>query len=321
MINMHADILRMAKTQEQRERIKWYHARTVFFSETTGALADGLALAKRCDNDDARFLVSLFPNGPPSTKAQAAAVFLAREEDPRCLSWAAQCGTEPRRELLHRSAKGGYAWGQKLCGQLHGIGGGSEDDVAWIERAAAAGEPSALSFLGTLAATGVMVPFEVARAYRMWQEAAQLGDCCAQFAVGKECCRKDSPEQYAWMRRSALQVALRETRGEALEWLLMAVRRQVKVYERCGSGRLLYEIGGALAPALHWREGLVPEVVVAGERAVKVYEQRCREARRAVLCWIWLARQLRVAKDVRLLVADMVWDRRAVWDDRKLAIR
>lgn len=49
---------------------------------------EGFALARESEHDDARFLVSLFPHGAPATRAEAAAVFLARCDDVRCLCWA-----------------------------------------------------------------------------------------------------------------------------------------------------------------------------------------------------------------------------------------
>ncbi len=61
---VHADILKMAKTQEKREAIKWFHARGVFFAERE--LTNGLALARQSEHPDARFLASLFP-GPPAS--------------------------------------------------------------------------------------------------------------------------------------------------------------------------------------------------------------------------------------------------------------
>ncbi len=60
---VHADVLKMAKTEAQRERIKWYHARRIFFGQAM--LTEGLALARQCQHEDARFLVSLFPGDTP----------------------------------------------------------------------------------------------------------------------------------------------------------------------------------------------------------------------------------------------------------------
>ncbi len=36
------------KTAEKRERIKWYHARRVFFDHETDSFVEGLQLARKC---------------------------------------------------------------------------------------------------------------------------------------------------------------------------------------------------------------------------------------------------------------------------------
>ncbi len=72
---VHADILRMAKTKAQRETIKWFHARRVCFD--LGGLSSfvaGLSLAQHIQHEDACLLVSLFPEAP-RTLEEAAAVF------------------------------------------------------------------------------------------------------------------------------------------------------------------------------------------------------------------------------------------------------
>ncbi len=119
--SVHADVLRMAKSKEKRERIKWFHARCVFFGlrlppshtaeQCIAAFAAGLTLACKSENEDARHLASLFPNEPPASKEEAVAVFLACR-DPRCLCWAVRLGAGPMDELLRASAEAGYAWGQ-----------------------------------------------------------------------------------------------------------------------------------------------------------------------------------------------------------------
>lgn len=81
----------MAKTHEKRERIKWFYARSVFLLRPE----DGLELAKLCEHEDARSLVSLFPGAAPATRAEAIAVLRAQGEEARCLCWASIMGAEP----------------------------------------------------------------------------------------------------------------------------------------------------------------------------------------------------------------------------------
>ncbi len=111
MWKAHAELLKMAKTEEKRERIKWFAARSAFFGAKD--FAKGLAMARECQQvDDARFLVSLFTGGPPASAEEAVGLFLSRRDDARCLCWAARLGAEPSDELMRESAERGYAWGQ-----------------------------------------------------------------------------------------------------------------------------------------------------------------------------------------------------------------
>ncbi len=89
-MKVHADILKMVGTKEKRERIKWYHARRVFFDKGTsaGCFAQGLELAKESEHPGARFFVSLFRDGAPTTAQEAKSVFLAHAEvDARSMCW------------------------------------------------------------------------------------------------------------------------------------------------------------------------------------------------------------------------------------------
>ncbi len=53
-------------------------------------------------------------------------------------------------------------------------------------------------------------------------------------------------------------------------------------------------------------------------RAVcEIVPQWCAEAKQSVLCWLWLARDLGVVKDVRLLIADLIWDDKEAWTKAK----
>ncbi len=63
---VHSDVLKMAKTEEKRERIKWDHAMRVFIDVS---VSEGFELARQCRHDDALFLVSLFRQKSPNKQA------------------------------------------------------------------------------------------------------------------------------------------------------------------------------------------------------------------------------------------------------------
>ncbi len=203
---MHADVLKMAKSKEQREAIKWFHARRVFFEEFESECENGLALARESEHPDARFLASLFPGAAPATLEAAMPVFLAQRDEPRCMC----CSIGPIRvrSRVSRgagrflSSLGGYAWGALYhCFSLRG-----DKKQYWVlmDKAVAQGEPSAM-FLGGFYALKGLGPVEQARAAQWLRQGAELGDASCQELYGKNCCTKGSVAKFEWLRRAALQ--------------------------------------------------------------------------------------------------------------------
>ncbi len=303
-----ADVLRMAKTEEQKDRIKWFHARRVFFE--LRRCADGLALAALCRHEDARFLVSLFPRGAPATKKETADVLLSHSQDPRCLCWAADCDAPDYLELLKRSAQGGYAWGQAV----YSLYLPDKEAHVWLEKAAAAHDAEAFMLLGDNLLLGRGMDVDRMRAGELLRKASELGCPVAQCRLAESFFARDDSEYYEWIRRSALQSNVR-----ALSRLCVdAVGYVKRLREAGGSGRIVFEIGGALAGIHDWKKEAYgnPVHIEACESAIRLYEHWSGEARRAVLCWLWLAKDAGVAKDIRLLIADLIWQGRCVWSER-----
>ncbi len=316
-MEVHADILKMAKTKEKRETIKWFYARQVFFfgaKKNNPAFSQGFALARQSEHEDARLLVSLFPNGAPASEQEAAKVFLARKDDARCLCWAGLCNTPGWGDLLLRSANAGYAWGQAKCGSHM---------VEWLEKAAAQGDCEGMRCLAYELYDVASSRRDTARALKLWQEAALLGDAKSQFYVAKYCCVDSSLEQAMWLRRSALQFhqtcLLVNDGNVAGHVLLEKMEYWVRMFDKGSSGRILFEYGAAyhgnIERDINKLLGIrsKPREVIAAERAVEVYLFYCAQAKRGVLCWMWLSKMKGVAKDIRLSIADLIWEQRAEW--------
>ncbi len=315
MFSAHADVLKMAKTEERRQRIKWYYARQVFFFDE--AHARGLELAAQCEHEDARFLVSIFPDGAPVTAAQVSAAFLAHSEDARCLCWAASSRKQRGRivvpddekELMLRSAAKGYAWAQAKCQSFQE----PPVFVVWLEKSVAQGEPDAMVALSYCLWRAVGCPEDKPRAQRLWHEAAMLGQWRAQLDVANLCWGQHSLERFVWLRRAAQQY-----HSKALSSLQWCVNDCLGKYEKGGSGRILFEMGRTFAlSGAEARLSYFAEAARAAERAERLYMQWCDEARTGVLCWLWLSKTVCVSKDIRLLIADLIWEVRAAWSDRE----
>lgn len=51
---------------------------------------------------------------------------------------------------------------------------------------------------------------------------------------------------------------------------------------------------------------------------MRLYTQWLSGAKMGVLCWLWLSKGTGVARDIRLLIADLIWDERAAWSERAI---
>ncbi len=310
-MKVHADILKMAKTKEKRELIKWCHARQVFFRE--GRFIEGLELAQQCDHLDARFLVSLFSSGggEPKMRGEAAAVFLAQGNDGRCLCWAAECNASIASDLLRRSAESGYAWGQAMYGYgfSHFV-----QPRPWLEKAVAQGERAGMQHLALLLWDGEFGSEDRPRARQLWQEAAELGDPDAQYYLATLCSDDCSLGQVIWLRRSVTQFNTQQT---SLYLLIDDTEREVGLYDNGGSGRIVFELGMALHGRMISLMQLTGRKMHFSNMAVALFKQWCAEAKRAILCWIWLSRDAGVVRDIRLMIGDLIWEERAAWSRRK----
>ncbi len=311
MWSLHSDVLKMAHTEEKRERIKWIHARHVFFG--LGHFAVGLELAKQCSHDDAHLLVSFFPGGPPPKLLDLATVLMA-SNDPRCWCWAAACGGGEKvtvTDLLMRSATSGYGWAQSqlITSKLIRVGG-----EEWLEKAIAQGEPEAMVELANrLCSAGGTAASARPREYCLWREAAELGCAEAQFRLAEHFCATMSLEQFVWLCRAAIQEHAGAVRK--LSWSAMKLVKDYDVSRIATAGPLLCEVGTMLALLRDSWEHSVSLSDAACERTLELYNGWCANAKRAVFCWLCLSRQLGVSKDVRLLVADLVWQERSAWSE------
>ncbi len=325
---VHADILKMCTSQETIERIKWFHAVSVFFFSPppqkqgraggeyshSNHLEDGLSLARESLFGDARFFVSVFPDGPPSTRQAAAAAFLAYGDDPRLLCWAARCGAMPRRMLVKASAERGYALGQAMWARL--VAGYAEESLMWAEKAASQGDPTGMEIVAScIVEDGHVWSKDMPRAKLLWREAASLGHAAAQFEYARHFCTENPVGMAIWLRRACF--AGNGSSGLAAKALVNMVTREADRFQAGGTGRVMYEIGFAFSRYADWRDE-APSLIVASlcEHTIQLYGEWTAQAKSGVLCWLWLSRQLGVVKDIRLLIADLIWEGKMAWSEQ-----
>ncbi len=103
--------------------------------------------------------------------------------------------------------------------------------------------------------------------------------------------------QMSWVRQLEME------RWEAEKW------RDLK--KKARSGVALNEIGMALDFVRHWEEAA--EEIAPGRRAIQLYREWRQNAVRGVHCWMCLSRKLGLVKDMRILIANLVWEQRSAW--------
>ncbi len=316
------NVARIDSAQENADIVKWCRARHEFFVRNDmRALREGLAVARECQHADAVFLCSLFrcPSSGnlvvPESPSDALSVFLDHGGDARCLCWAAFFSPSTAMSLLRASAESGYRWAQALFGWCYCEG------VSWLELSAAQGDRSGLNYLGQRLWHGRGCTADKVRARELLRRAEQLGDAEALFFVASECCGEGSLEQIARWRVCAIEDVT--DNSEARVALTRRVGECVRKYEsgRIG-GRIVFEFGEAFHGRIEAKKQRLSGVaasraaVEAAQKAVQLRDEWCGKAKRAVLCWLWIAkRERKASRDVRRVIAGLIWQQRAAWSE------
>ncbi len=246
---------------------------------------------------------------------------------------------------MTRSAEAGYAWAQSIV-SFHADS--NAEQLAWLEKSASQGERDAIAMLSEALSSSS----NESRSSALLREAAFLGHPDAQMQWALRLRVGGSPEAFAWMRRSAIQrpAGVFLSFNDALSFLLQCVQRELAWWDRPEEQRklewlidteaqqgvnreemdewvrqnvrkkraecriALNEIGLALDSICGWKNVAPDErVFVPGSRAVALAREWRKNASQAVLCWIWLSRQLGLIRDIRILIADIIWEERNAW--------
>jgi hypothetical protein len=302
----------MRKPEVEVAQIKWLDAVDALLGDgnVESDIAEGLRLARECEHDDAKWLVSLFPDGPPPTKEEAKRVFLAQANDPRAMFFGAYtCWMGDRDEnLVRRAAYLGYAPAQAevaLWSEGH-------ESVAWAEKSAGQGDRDGLYQLGECLWNGEGCDKDANKALLLYKEAAQRGHLWAQLRYGTHAFQKNDWERYVWWGRAANQGCPGAQSG-----LVDVAAELMKLRDWNGRWRrVLFEVGAACKGHVDvFSRYRNDRAVLAIERAVALHEEWCADAERAICCWVWIARKKKIVKDIRTAIAKMLWADKAFWSE------
>ncbi len=182
-------------------------------------------------------------------------------------------------------------------------------DHRWAERAALQHDPTGLRLVGK----AFLNRENLAKALPLLLEAAQLGDPKAQYHYGRLKFDMYDPQRYFWFGKAAAKGS--ENGAYAFACIIDAILSS----KRSAPREMVFAFGSALKGHIHSRRGLFifdcwgKEHIRYAKRAVSKYDMWCNMAREAICCWTLVARRNYVAKDMRIMIAKLLWADKAAW--------
>ncbi len=299
------------------ELIKWWDA----LDALTGRLgkrdaAKGLKLARDSEHADAKWLASLFPANEPVTEQGILDVMEAQGDDPRALYLRGELSNHP--EWVQQAAEKGFAPAQ-VSWDVRSNANDAEKR-AWALKAAAQGDRVGISVLAHYEWEGSGCEEDRAKAVVLWKEAAGLGEAMAMYALALLAFEDCDWERYHWLARSA-----KWGNTTALWTLQRAADQYVKAFKEGNSSsrRVVFELGSVLRAHFDVDNGTIitkgvlldlsDARVEAAQRCVELYEAWSKVPKAAIECWIGVGLRFGVVKDIRFVIARMLWEQRRDW--------
>lgn len=305
-------------------QLEWYKIRDTFFGENNVAqdIPLALLLAALCDHADARWLTEACAGKDVKTEEDAKRVFSAfGQNDARALCFAWLCGAREGRDsydLLRRSATLGCAFAQaKLAGLVHA----DDEDAKFFaaQVAATQGERDGFYRLGFCFERGRGCEIDFEKARENYLLSMQLGRHRQQVLERLGCCYDESDVRrwQCWGEAAS---------GCDFPCFIVKFVEQVELFH-CGfcSDAVMYAIGQALHGNVNESQGTIfnsyymfEKVVDSAKQAVAFFE-KSRACRKAVDCWTLVGFRFHVVKDIRKLIANLIWDtrREKLWSQVK----
>jgi hypothetical protein len=264
-------------------------------------------LAAACEHPDSRWLSKVFDGKDVKTKDEARAVFLGlggANAKALCFAW--RLCSDDFSELRHAALEGGDAFAQGfLAGHSYG-----EERFRLATLSAAQGERIGHHALGFCYQVGHGVEKDLEKAREQFKVSVSLG-LWHSFGCVAELLPK-SQDLQRW--RMYGQVALKGLSGWFVESLSLRVHDEGPPPVVFMIGRYLKQ--GGVDPVAktifnmhNWMDFPV-DVFDVAEKALAFYSFQLCSYRKAVDSWTLVGIRFHVVKDVRILIAKLIWDSR-----------
>jgi len=211
--------------------------------------------------------------------------------------------------MLQRSAELGFAFAQSEMAQfLDTEQTRGQQQFNFAQLAAAQGERDGFFWVGRCLFHGWGCQKDVEKAKKSFLQAFDLGDLFAVNPIGR-CFETSDPQRWRWFGRAADD-------GRMFD-LVDSFPKQVELFSSgAGNRAVMFAIGEVLhahtdleARTLFNRSEFA-SVFEHAQKAVSFYTAQCLACRKAVNWWTLIGVRLKVVKDIRKLIAKLIWDSR-----------
>jgi hypothetical protein len=263
-----------------------------------------LEFAAICDYEEARWLSSLFDDRMVTTSAEAKQVFLALRNDARALCFAAFLVKPMDMEMVEKAARLGNALAQATMAKNCEV----DNKWFWAEKSARHGERDGFFELGTCYMYGHGCTKDEVKAKELYLHAAKLGLVIAMIDYAWLLERSD-PERCIWLAKVC-------SRGGNLLFFTDLIDQMRNFNAGNGQASVVFAMGRILRKQIKVDKqmifGKLEGTYLLGPTmdAVQFHDAICQAARLAVDAWSIIGARLRVVKDVRLIIARLVWNAR-----------
>jgi TPR repeat protein len=292
-------------------QLEWYKIRDTFFGQNKVSLNIPLALhlAATCQHPDAHWLTEACAGKDVTSFEAAKRVFSALgRNDARALCFLWMCCTFGERQdlsMLHRSAELGFAFAQALMGSETA----GEERFKFAQLAAAQGERDGFGVLGRCFRVGEGCEKDLDKAKENFLRASELGRVWAMIDLG-DLLGESDPQRWRWWGRAA---ALGD-----FGMFLSSFVNQVELFNSCsGCAVVMFAIGQALqghvveqARTIFSSSFQFDIRIGPAKQAIAFYEAQILATKDAMHAWTQVGLRWNVVKDVRKLIAKLIWDSR-----------
>jgi hypothetical protein len=291
--------------------LEWYEIRDTFFGDNyvSQNIPFALEMCGSCQHPDACWLTDVCAGKDVRTKEVAHRVFSALgQNDARAMCFMWWCSDdEGQRDLepLRHSAELGFVFAQAWMARATQ----GKEKFKFAQPAAAQGEREGHVMLGCCFRDGHGCEKDLDKAKENFLLASELGDVSAMIVLGKMLNESD-PQRWRWWGRAA-------TVRYSWEFLSNFAEQVESFNSGSGSAVVMFAIGQALQG--HVNEGArtifiekhdFDSRIGPAKQAIAFYEAQVKATKDAMRAWTQVGIKLKVVKDVRKLIAKLIWDSR-----------